>query len=67
MDGCCLIVVVVVVVVVILKGNLGFPSQVGPLRLGEDSALVAHAERRWPGLELSPVTEKIIKNRRRRR
>ncbi|EPY76602.1 hypothetical protein CB1_001402102 [Camelus ferus] len=50
-----------------MKGKPGFPSLVCRVRLGKTQPWCAPAARRCPGLELSPVTEKIIKNRRRRR
>lgn len=45
-----------------LCGVSRFPSQVGCLRLGHTLPWCAQAAR-CPGLELSPATEKIIKNR----
>lgn len=45
-----------------LCGESRFPSQVGCLRLGHTLPWCAQAAR-CPGLELSPATEKIIKNR----
>lgn len=47
--------------------SLFFLEGLRPLAAGEDSTLCAQAASRCPGLELSPVTEKIIKNRTRRR
>ncbi|KAI5251186.1 Homeobox Protein Hox-D3 [Manis pentadactyla] len=45
----------------------GFPWRVCRVQLGKSRPLRAPAARRCPGLELSPVTEKIIKHRARRR
>lgn len=52
---------------VVWSRSLFFLEGLRPLAAGEDSTLCAQAARRCPGLELSPVTEKIIKNRTRGR